>query len=41
MSGQPVRWLAPDLDAAPPAPAEPAVELPLPRPPTLEENQAI
>ncbi len=40
-----VRWLAPDLDVAPlrDLPPDPAleVELPIPRPPTLEEIQAI
>jgi flagellar assembly protein FliH len=38
-----VRWLAPDLDLVPvaePVP-EPAEEAPLPKPPTLEEIQAI
>jgi flagellar assembly protein FliH len=36
-----VRWLAPELDAAPSAPIDASVDMPLPRPPTLEEIQAI
>ncbi len=35
-----VRWLAPELDAAP-SPVETSIEVPLPRPPSLEEIQAI
>jgi flagellar assembly protein FliH len=36
-----VRWLAPELDAAPPSSAESSIDVPLPRPPSLEEIQAI
>lgn len=36
-----VRWLAPDLAAGPRAAAEAAAEVPVPRPPSLEEIQAI
>ena len=40
MSGV-VRWLAPDLGAAPPPAQASVAEVPLPKPPTLEEIQAI
>ena len=40
MSGV-VRWLAPDLGAAPPPAASSMADVPLPKPPTLEEIQAI
>ena len=42
MSGV-VRWLAPELETAPPPPPEPerVEEVPMPVPPTLEEIQAI
>lgn len=36
-----VRWLAPDLAAAPRAAAEAVADVPVPRPPSLEEIQAI
>ena len=36
-----VRWLAPDLAAGPRAAAEAAADVPVPRPPSLEEIQAI
>ena len=43
MNGVAVRWLAPELDVAvvPRAPEAGPVEVPVPRPPTLEEIQAI
>ena len=36
-----VRWLAPDLAAGPRAAAEAVADVPVPRPPSLEEIQAI
>lgn len=36
-----VRWLAPDLAAGPRAAAEAVTDVPVPRPPSLEEIQAI
>ncbi|WP_028917069.1 FliH/SctL family protein [Pseudoxanthomonas sp. J35] len=36
-----VRWVAPELSAVPSPAAEPAAAVPVPRPPTLEEIQAI